>query len=80
VKAALAVKRTALAKEGKKLGNPRPLEALKLAVAAKRQALSITPEVLKLITDRWSGRELQGRGLVVGRDAGIAIFHARIVK
>ena len=29
------MKRVALAKEGKKLGNPRPLEALKLAVAAK---------------------------------------------
>jgi Recombinase len=52
VKAALAIKRVALAKEGKKLGNPRPLEALKLAVAAKRQAISTTPEVLKLIADR----------------------------
>ena len=52
VKAALAVKRAALAKEGKKLGNPRPLEALKFAVAAKRLAITTTPEVLKLITDR----------------------------
>jgi DNA invertase Pin-like site-specific DNA recombinase len=52
VKAALAVKRAALAKEGKKLGNPRPLEALKLAVAAKRQAMNTTPEVLQLIADR----------------------------
>jgi DNA invertase Pin-like site-specific DNA recombinase len=52
VKVALAVKRAALAKEGKKLGNPRPLEALKLAVAAKRQAITTTPEVLKLIADR----------------------------
>ena len=51
VKAALAVKRAALAREGKKLGNPRPLEALKLAVAAKRLAITTTPEVLKLITD-----------------------------
>ena len=31
VKAALAVKRVALAREGKKLGNPHPLEALKLS-------------------------------------------------
>jgi DNA invertase Pin-like site-specific DNA recombinase len=52
VKAALAVKRVQLAKEGRKLGNPHPLEALQLAVAAKRQAITITPEVLKLITDR----------------------------
>jgi DNA invertase Pin-like site-specific DNA recombinase len=52
VKEALAVKRAALAKEGKKLGNPHPLEALKLAVAAKRLAITTTPEVLKLIADR----------------------------
>jgi DNA invertase Pin-like site-specific DNA recombinase len=30
-RAALAVKRVQLAKEGRKLGNPNPLEALKLA-------------------------------------------------
>ena len=52
VKAALAVKREALAKEGKKLGNPRPLEALKLAVAAKRKALNITPGVMRLVVNR----------------------------
>jgi DNA invertase Pin-like site-specific DNA recombinase len=32
IKAALAVKKVQLAKEGKKLGGPRPLEALALAM------------------------------------------------
>jgi Recombinase len=47
-KAALAVKRIQLAKEGRKLGGPRPLEALALANAAKRRATP-PPEVLKLM-------------------------------
>jgi DNA invertase Pin-like site-specific DNA recombinase len=48
IKAALAVKKAQLAKEGKKLGGPRPLEALALANAAKRRATP-PPEVLTLI-------------------------------
>jgi DNA invertase Pin-like site-specific DNA recombinase len=48
IKAALAVKKAQLALQGKKLGGPRPLEALALANAAKRRA---TPpaEVLTLM-------------------------------
>jgi DNA invertase Pin-like site-specific DNA recombinase len=41
-RAALAVKKIQLAKEGRKLGNPNPLKALALANAAKRRA---TPPV-----------------------------------
>jgi DNA invertase Pin-like site-specific DNA recombinase len=48
VRVALAVKRIQLAKEGRKLGNPNPLEALALANAAKRRATP-PPEVLTLI-------------------------------
>ena len=47
-RAALAVKRVQLAKEGRKLGNPNPLQALTLANAAKRRATP-PPEVLTLM-------------------------------
>ena len=57
IKAALAVKKVQLAKEGKKLGGPRPLEALALANAAKQRATP-PPEVRKADARLAAGKEI----------------------
>ena len=74
IKAALAVKKVQLAKEGKKLGGPRPLEALALANAAKQRATP-PPEVVTLMRNwrqekksLWTiAKELNRLGIGMGR-------------
>jgi hypothetical protein len=73
IKEALAVKKAQLAKVGKKLGNPRAAEALKLARAAQRQAQP--PEAVLQMMARWRAErslwqiadELNQLGIRTGR-------------
>jgi DNA invertase Pin-like site-specific DNA recombinase len=73
IKAALAVKKAQLALAGKKLGGPRPLEALKLAHAARRRTppVEVLSLMLRLRRDGkslWSiAGELNRLGIRTGR-------------
>ena len=75
IKAALAIKKTQLALQGKKLGGPRPMEALALANAAKRRATPAA-EMLTLMSrlryedkkSYWQfAEELNRLGVTTGR-------------
>jgi DNA invertase Pin-like site-specific DNA recombinase len=74
IKAALAVKKAQLAKEGKKLGNPRAAEALVMARAAQRRAqppAEVLSLMLRLREEKkslWTiAKELNRMGIRTGR-------------